>query len=357
MRFKAYLVLVLLVGAAVALLALSLQRCSVLNSPNIALVVRRTPQGPTTRTPTVRSARSPTPGASGKTGVRAVATAKPSPGLTLSPKGALAAKIASAPPITRPVTASKGIEGLTLRLSRPLPIEARGARGLAADAEYLYLAITNASKRNATLYQLRADTLAVVQAKALQETGADGRPRYQVGGVQLAGTLLWLPLTGDAATGSALLALDRRTLAVTRRLDVDEHITAVAQVPDGRVFGVDASGTSFHAWAGDASRPQRTDINTGARYHDLEVMRGSLVCSGTDAQGGVLDVLDPNSLSLLVRHRCDARSSTGRWVTDGGFAYGGSEFLFVPDEGPLPMLYGYVLSRGTLDQYIPSTAR
>ena len=70
----------------------------------------------------------------------------------------------------------------------------------------------------------------------------------------------------------------------------------------------------------------------------------------------MLDVLDPQSLTLLARRRVYARQG-GVWVTAGGFDATEREFVLVPSGGEQPSVLSYVLEGTTLDRFAPAVPR
>jgi len=128
----------------------------------------------------------------------------------------------------------------------------------------------------------------------------------------------------------------------------------VAQGENGHLYGLNDDSTMVFEWTAQGGEVRRTPNATGARYQDMDVVRGSLVCTGADPNGGVIDILDPASLTLLVRHRCHARTPNGHLITSKGFAFAEGTFYFLPADGEFPMLMSYTLDDVTLADYVPS---
>ncbi|MBM3187741.1 MAG: hypothetical protein FJZ90_03360 [Chloroflexi bacterium] len=243
-----------------------------------------------------------------------------------------------------------GIEGLALRISQPLMLAAPEVTGLAMTERFLYVAGHNPETQNALLFQLDRETKTIRQVRTI----AHGS-QHVSGGLHAGGGYIWGCLRGmDASEGTIVLALDETYLEVRQQFTVPERLAAVAWVDQGRICGVDASGAWMYCWSPDGREMTRASLGSGARYGDMEVIGGSLVCAGYDEFGGVLDVYDPNSLTLLVRHRGAARSQGGDWVTGRGFAYWDGLFYFLPDGGSLPMLLSYALDGVPLQDYVPA---
>jgi hypothetical protein len=243
-----------------------------------------------------------------------------------------------------------GIEGLALELSRPLMIEVPRISGLAADAASFYVSSFDPTRGSGLVLQVSRSSHTIRQVRALSEAG-----RGQLGAMQRGRELAWVPLFRDGVGESGLVVgLDPGTLETRWRIEAGIALRAVAEGADGRLYGLGADSLRFHTWSADGTFLGSASVTTNAEYADMEAVRGSLVCAGHDAQSGVLDVLDAETLSLLVRHRCHARADDGGWVTDGGFAVEGSTFFFLPGQGKFPMLLSYALDGVALEAYIPT---
>lgn len=291
---------------------------------------------------------------------RATAPSAPLPSLWERVKGALpfwggnSSHIAPSPEPTPTLDLEHmGIKGLGLPIVQPLLFEIPKVRGLEVAGETLYIAGYDADHKVGLLYQTNREGRAILQMR----TYAQGA-LYRLGGVHLGPDRLWVPLSADdEAYPGLILGLDPLYLTVTHSFETPEAIRAVAQVDAYTLVGVNEAGTTLYRWALDG-----TPLNKGAspadiHYKDMDVIRGSLVAAGkTTDRMGALDVLDPATLSLLVRYPCYGRSPTGELVTSRGFGFDGEHFYFLPEQGKFPSLMIYELAQGSLADYIPSTA-
>ena len=245
-----------------------------------------------------------------------------------------------------------GIEGLALQISRPLVLDIARIQGLAIDERFVYVSGFDPGERTAFVFQMGRDTGTIAQVRQVTQGG-----RFQVGGAHCHEGQVWAPIAGESEqAGSIILALDTSTLAPAIRFEVRDYIAAVAHL-DGSVFGVNDDSTIMYQWDVEGREQRRVALATGARYQDMETANGSLVCAGVSPQGGVLDILDPESLSLLTRHMCSARARNGQLVTSRGFAYWEGAFFFMPTAGDWPHLVSYALQGTTLQDYIPRAQR
>lgn len=246
-----------------------------------------------------------------------------------------------------------GIEGLYLQLSRALSFDLAEVRGLAATGASFYIAVVDPARSVGMVIQASREHYGVLQTHALE---LDGRSR--VGGLHMGAAGLWVPLSGEGDDARSTIALlDPVYLEVQRSFQVDQRVRAVAQIGENELVGISESGDRLYAW-NLKGRARRQAANlTGARYHDLAWVRGSLIAAGVleEGSGAVLDVLDPESLTLLARHHVYARAAGGAWVTAGGFDAYGEQFFMLAEGGTRPSLFAYALLEGALDDYVPAT--
>ncbi len=270
------------------------------------------------------------------------------PGTLVSSKGGRQGRVAG-----DAEARATGIEGLSRLPVSALMIDAPSVRGLAVSARFFYVSSFDPARRVASLYKIDRENHSVVHVRTLKEDG-----RYQLGGLDLRGDSLLVPVAGDEFdSGSSILLLDTRHLEVQRKIEVGDRIRAVAQGTDDLVYGINFDSSIFYTWTPTGEEVRRKAIYDQVEYSDIEIVQGSLVCSGVDSHSGVLDVIDPYGFTLLVRHRCYTRTPDQQWVTSRGFALFDGVFYFVPDEGHFPMLMRYVLDGMTSSEYIPSVSQ
>ena len=261
-----------------------------------------------------------------------------------------AAAVLSSAPLPTVARPPAGIEGLHLQLSRPLMFDIGALGGLAAEGEHLYVAAWDDGAGAAVLYQVDRASYGIAQVRALAEEGT-----ISVGGIDVSGGLVWVPLTrgGDSA-GTLLVGVDARTLEVRERREAARDIAAVAAGGDGSLYGVTRDGALWLVWPSDDGPAREAAAVGGARYTDLAEAGGSLVAVGTDGVSGVVDVIDPQGFTLLARHHSVAEGADGAWVTSGGLEVTDEAVLLLPEGGARPSLLTYVPEAGDLDAFAPS---
>ncbi|MGM0400142.1 MAG: DUF6454 family protein [Chloroflexota bacterium] len=249
-------------------------------------------------------------------------------------------------------TGSRGIEGLSRLPVSSLMIDAPRVRGLAVSEHFFYVSSFDPDRRVASLYKVNRESHSTTQVRTLKEDA-----RYQSGGLFFRGGSLLVPLAGDEAdSGSSILFLDAHHLEIQHRIKVDDRIRAVAQGRHDVIYGVDFDSSVFYAWTPEGEEVRKGENYNWGEYGDIDFIQGSLVCSGADDHSGVIDVIDPHTFTLLVRHRCYTRTPDREWVTSKGFAFFDGVFYFVPDEGHFPTLMKYVLDGVSPSEYIPYVA-
>lgn len=125
---------------------------------------------------------------------------------------------------------------------------------------------------------------------------------YHPSGIDFTGGLLWVPV-GEyrAQSRSVVYTLDPRTLALTKRFEVDDHLTWL--VPDldaGLLYGASWGSRRFYRWQLDGDtvvgEPEAWDnpswhLDFQEAQHDGA---GKLICAGIselrDAQGGIYEL-------------------------------------------------------------------
>ena len=338
---KSYIVLIILLSLIVVATAMSLQRCTRTETEE----ARENADAPSVALPigiASNSASSEARGMVANTASERAQAAQPGPA----------------------VVQYGHIEGLRLRLNQPVTASSEVVRGLTVDHDVVYLATTVPDGGMATLYRLRRDLLTVLQKRDLQQGAHD-----LIGGLHLSGGTLWVPVADGAYSASGrgtsrIMALDPQSLETRQGFVVEDQIALVVQAPSGHLIGFNDEGTRAYEWTVNGQEVRRRPLTTGAVYRDAEVVGGNLVCAGVDENGGVLDVLDPDSLTLVARHRSVEAGQIDSHLTEYGFGVaprltsgiiGGQEplFYFAVPGLHTPMLLSYVIEDMPVDQWLP----
>ncbi len=243
-------------------------------------------------------------------------------------------------------------EGLALVSLRPLVTDQVAVYGLAASEGNLYAAGCDVSGQCGLVYVVDASTLSL-RTRAIVAQDADLVP----GGIQVFGDAVWVWGVPSQSEETHIVILDAQTLTERARLALEGAATALTVTSD-RIYGAGRSGDWFYRWDAEGKQMSRRANTTGAVYSDCEMLVGSLVCSGLLKDGSaVLDILDPEHLSLLARHESHTRTGGGEPVLAGAWAYLPGHLLFVPAGGDLPVVWTYALDGISVEAFVPSVAR
>jgi len=241
------------------------------------------------------------------------------------------------------------IEGLTLEGLQPVSATSMTVRGATTSGEMLYLLACKDTPQCDLLAINDPSGLTPVRQATITEEGSTA------GGVFATGDALWVWLPDDSGQErTLLLVLDGETLQERSRLILEGRARTLVAASDGQILGISEDGGWFSRWDAQGRLLARQRNTIGIPYSDCELVNGSLVCAGvTEGQGGVLDVLDMTSLSLLARHPAHGRTRAGQSVVGGAWAYWRDRFIFVPQGGDLPVAWVYQLDGLSLTDYIP----
>jgi len=242
-----------------------------------------------------------------------------------------------------------GIEGLELETSRPLFVKEVVVRGLVVKAGRLWLACARPDLGQAMLYQLERASGTIIQARRLDTDGYD-----RISGLISGDGLVWLGLNRDESDSSLILGLDPDSLETRLGLVVPARVRIVVPLgsrgdPDlFRLLTVDEPSNALQIWDSQGRHVSSHRLASGASYWDGVFVDGRLVLIGADAEGGVIDVYDPESTSLLLRHRATIRSDNDRLVADGGLGLDGQTLWFAHSTEGWPLITVYRAASGDL---------
>jgi len=256
----------------------------------------------------------------------------------------------SSPTATLPV--QRGIEGLVpqLRLSLPLPWPGARIQGLVVSEKYYYVAAQDGAQQKAFIYRMLRTQPGKGQLRVISQG-----PFFEVGNLVKGRQALWTAVASSEKNQTLLLMIDPVYLGTLRSFLVNDYITAVVETEDGHLYGFNDRLTTIYEWAPTGEEIRRKPFAGGGYYYDIAVVRGSLVCAGVDPQGGVLDVIDPGTLTLLVRHRCLGFSKDGQPLTSGGFDVQDGTFYFLVGLSNANELFSFGLKKDIpWPAYIPS---
>ena len=236
---------------------------------------------------------------------------------------------------------------LTLVSSRPVMLGEGYPVGLAAADGWLYMACQREPGPGALVARVSLADYAVAHQRDLSRAS-----EHRLGGMAAGAGSVWVVLqdvTVDDA--SLLLELDAVTLDTRRTIAAAEALAGVAVAPDGALYASRCEPGALLRLNAGGDVVQRTPSPEGGCYRDLAYVAGALV--GVAADANVLDVFDPETLTLLARHTLPYTSARGNSVAGNALAYDGAVFLFAPDRLTNPVIMAYQPRAGDLREVIP----
>jgi hypothetical protein len=162
------------------------------------------------------------------------------------------------------------------------------------------------------------------------------------GGVQFDGRYLWVPNAEyRRESRSVVCGLDPNSLEIRRSFPVDDHIGAVASNGKDRLYGVNWDAVHFYVWDFDGHRLNKVKSPTSMAYQDIKYLAGKLLCSGHKGNDSAVDVIDPESWTLVKRVLLP-QSGGKHMLSREGMAFDGNLY-FLPDDGPDSLIMIFVL--------------
>lgn len=246
--------------------------------------------------------------------------------------GAMAQQPATAAPV-------EGIEGAQLVETQALDGTLYHVQGVDLDAEHIWVTSVDIANRRGYLHQFNRRT-----AKLERQVELSDGPRFHPGGFSVAGDSIWVPVAEYRPNSSAvLLELDKRTLAVKRKIEVADHIGCVAVTKDGLIAG-NWSSRKLYVFDGKGRQVRTIDNPSANQFQDIKFVKGELVGSGNITKTtGAVEWFRWPSLKL-VRSVRSGTTDRGRLYTAEAMALKGDDLYLVPEDGPSRMFH-FVLGK------------
>lgn len=162
------------------------------------------------------------------------------------------------------------------------------------------------------------------------------------GGIQFDGEYLWLPNAEYRRESRAMIhGIDPNNLEIRRSFEVDDHIGAMASDGKGLLYGVNWDAKHFYTWDSHGKQLRKVASPTSAAYQDIKFRAGKLLCSGHQDGQSVIDIINPETWSLVKR----IDLPRDRWKTNlsrEGMTFDGNLY-FLPDDGPNSVILIFAL--------------
>ena len=237
------------------------------------------------------------------------------------------------------VASVTGIEGARLADVRTLDGVLFHVQGVDLDADHIWVTSVDAANRKGYLHQFNRKT-----AKFERQVELTDGDRFHPGGFSIAGDSIWVPVAEYKPHSSAVLVeLDKRTLAVKRKIVVADHLGCVAMTSDGLIAG-NWSSRQFYIFDREGKQIKVIDNPSQNQYQDIKFVDGRLVGSGNLTRTtGAIDWYAWPSMEILRSVRSGV-TDRGRLYTAEAMALQGSDLYLVPEDGP-SRLFHFVLAK------------
>jgi hypothetical protein len=230
-----------------------------------------------------------------------------------------------------------GIENATLKETRNLDGTLHHVQGLDLDRDHLWVTSVAANDQKGYLDQFNRTT-----AKFERRIDVTDGPRFHPGGFSIHGDSIWVPVAEYKPHTSAVLEeIDKRTLAIKRKIPIADHIGCLAVTDRNLIAG---NWDTRQLYVLDFSGKQlRIVDNPGTNhYQDMKFVNGMLVASGVfNHTGGAIDWFAWPSMKLIRRLRSGV-TDRGVPYTQEAMAFQGNDLYLVPEDGP-SRLFHFVL--------------
>lgn len=222
------------------------------------------------------------------------------------------------------------LESTDVELVRQLPLEfdTYHVQGLDLTERFYFVTSVDRKQKRAWLFQIDRQEGRLKSQKDLTE-GSFIHP----GGIQVDNRYLWVPNAEYRKQSRTIVyGIDPNNLKIRASFEVDDHIGALAS--DGRniLYGVNWDAVHFYIWDFNRHKLSKVNSPTSVAYQDIKYCAGKLLCSGQKDDQSVIDIIDPETWSLVKRFGLPR----DRWETPlsrEGMAFDGNLY-FLPDDGP-----------------------
>lgn len=200
-------------------------------------------------------------------------------------------------------------------------------QGVDLDNAHIWVTSVDSDAHRAHLAQFNRTT-----GKLERQVDLTDGPRYHPGGFSLSGRSLWVPVAEYRPHSSAVIEeIDKRTLAIKRKILVHDHIGCVAVTPDS-LIAVNWDSKQFYVLDMNGKQLRVIDNPSHNSYQDIKFDHGMLVASGTlsHASGSVDWYAWPSM--KLVRSLSFGVTDRGVPYTAEGMAVKSNNLYFMPED-------------------------
>ncbi len=210
----------------------------------------------------------------------------------------------------------------------PLKFSTYHVQGLDITEQFYFVTAVDTKQSRAWLFKIDRQNASLISKIELTD-GALVHP----GGLQFDGRFLWIPNAEYKRLSRTMVyGLEPDTLKIRTSFAVDDHIGAVASDGKNLLYGVNWDALHFYTWDVDGRKLNKVDSPTSMAYQDIKYFAGKLLCSGHKDDVSAVDIIDPESWTLIKR----IELPKDKWRSDltrEGMAFDGNLY-FLPDDGP-----------------------
>ena len=218
--------------------------------------------------------------------------------------------------------------GLELIHEVPLKFATYHVQGLDLTEQFYFVTSVDREQRRGWLFKIHRQN-AGLNSKVELTDGVLIHP----GGLQFDGHYLWIPNAEYRRESRTMIyGVDPNSLEIRRSFPVDDHIGAIASDGKNLLYGVNWDALHFYTWDFDGHQSNKVDSPTSMAYQDIKYFAGKLLCSGHKDGDSVIDVIDPESWTLVKRIDLP-RDGWKNTLSREGMAFNGNLY-FLPDDGP-----------------------
>lgn len=210
----------------------------------------------------------------------------------------------------------------------PLRFSTHHVQGLDLTERFYFVTSVDTKQKHAWLFKIDRQDGHLHSKRDL----TDG-PFIHPGGIQCDGRYLWIPNAEYRRESRTIICgVDPNSLEIRRSFSVDDHIGAIASDGKNLLYGVNWDAIHFYTWDFNGHRLNKVNSPTSVAYQDIKFCAGNLLCSGHQDGQSAIDIIDPETWSLVKR----IDLPQDRWKTNlsrEGMAFDGNLY-FLPDDGP-----------------------
>jgi hypothetical protein len=210
----------------------------------------------------------------------------------------------------------------------PLRFDTHHVQGLEITKQFYFVTSVDTKQRQGWLFKVDRQNAGLISKKELTNAAF-----IHPGGIQFDGRYLWIPdaeYKRDSRT--IIYGIDPDSLKIRRSFSVDDHIGAVASDGKNHLYGVNWDALCFYTWDLDGNQTNKVDSPTSMAYQDIKYFGGKLLCSGNKGGNSVIDIIDPESWTLVKRVNLP-KDGWEKSLSREGMAFDGNLY-FLPEDGP-----------------------